>query len=39
LSDKFIEQAATGRVPSDAEIEKTIRLMLADNFETFRKGA
>lgn len=38
LADKFIEQAQTGRVPSDAEIEKTVRLMLAENFENFRKG-
>lgn len=38
LTDKFVDQALTGRAPTKEEIEKTVRLMLAENFETFLKG-
>jgi hypothetical protein len=38
LSDKFKDQAEAGRPPTQVEIDKTVRLMLAENFEHFRKG-
>jgi hypothetical protein len=38
LAEKFIDQASAGRPPSKADIEKTVKLFVADNFETFRKG-
>ena len=34
----FADQAATGRAPTKVEIEKTVRLMLVDNFENFLAG-
>jgi len=39
LTDKFHEQAGTGRLPTKNEIEKTVRLFFADNFEQFRTNA
>jgi hypothetical protein len=39
LTDKFHEQAGTGRLPTKDEIEKTVRLFFADNFEQFRTNA
>ena len=36
LTDKFAEMSQTGRQPTKAQIDDTVRLMLADNFETFR---
>ncbi len=38
LTDKFTEMSQTGRQPTKAQIDDTVRLMLADNFETFRTG-
>jgi hypothetical protein len=35
LIDKFTDLAATGRVPADSQIQQTVRLMLAENFENF----
>jgi len=35
LTDKFNDQSAAGRPPTQAEIEKTVRLMLAENFQNF----
>ena len=35
LVDKFTCMQTAGRPPSEAEIEKTVRLMLAENFERF----
>jgi hypothetical protein len=35
LADKFTDMAATGRAPTQGEIEKTVRLMLAENFQNF----
>jgi hypothetical protein len=36
LTDKFNEMAATGRAPTKENIDSTVRLMLAENFERFR---
>ena len=36
LTDKFADMAAAGRPPTKEHIESTARLMLAENFETFR---
>jgi hypothetical protein len=38
LIDKFNEMPGTGREPTKAQIDDTVRLMLADNFENFRVG-
>lgn len=38
LTDKFVEMAETGRQPTKEQIDQTVRLMLADNFERFRAG-
>jgi hypothetical protein len=35
LTDKFTEMAATGRAVTKAQIDQTVKLMLADNFENF----
>ena len=35
LTDKFGEMAATGRAPTKEQVEKTVRLMLAENFQNF----
>lgn len=39
LTEKFMEQASSGRAPSKAHIEQTMRLFFEENFETFRRGA
>ena len=36
LTDKFADMATAGRPPTKENIESTVRLMLADNFEQFR---
>jgi hypothetical protein len=36
LSDKFTDMAAAGRPPTKDNIDSTVRLMLAENFERFR---
>jgi hypothetical protein len=38
LTDKFVEMAETGRRPTKEQIDQTVRLMLADNFERFLAG-
>jgi hypothetical protein len=38
LADKFCDQAAAGRPPEKAEIDRTVKLMLQDNFEHFLRG-
>jgi hypothetical protein len=38
LTRKFADLAATGRPASKQQIEQTIKLMLVDNFENFRRG-
>lgn len=38
LADKFIDMAATGRMPTQQEIDQTVALMLSDNFKNFCVG-
>jgi hypothetical protein len=38
LAEKFIDQSATGRAPTQEQIEQTVRLYFSDNFESFRSG-
>jgi hypothetical protein len=38
LCDKFSEMAATGRHPTKDQVDQTVRLMLADNFQNFLAG-
>ena len=35
--DKFNEMAATGRTPTQEQIDQTVKLFHAENFERFRK--
>jgi hypothetical protein len=38
LTDKFTDMATAGRPPDEAEIRKTVKLMLSGNFEQFLAG-